>query len=99
MSSLRYIITLAAIQGRPFADFYLYLDNYELGKLDMALSEFRLRDDFNKGVGSYYNHNVVTCVDEFEWLLNREAMLETVRMDFTLPGKFIVLFKRRIYCC
>ena len=91
MSSLRYIITLAAIQGHPFVDFYLYFDNYELGKLDMALSEFRLRDDFSKVVGSFYNHNVITCVDELEWLLHREVKLETARMDFTLPSKFIVL--------
>ena len=88
MSSLGYIISLAAILGRPFDEFYLYFDNYELGKLDMALSEFRLRDDFCKVVGSFYNHNVITCVDELEWLLYREVKLETARMDFTLPSKF-----------
>ena len=88
MSSLGYIISLAAIQGRPFVDFYLYFDNYDLGKLDIALSEFRLRDDFSKGIGSFYNHSIITCVDELAWLLTREITLETIVMDFTLPSKF-----------
>ena len=53
----------------------------------MALSEFRLRDDFSKGIGSFYKHNMITCLDELEWLLNREADLQTVDMDFILPSE------------
>ena len=86
-TSLSYIISFSAIKGNPFHDFYFNFDNYELGKLDTALSDFRLRDDFYNGVASFYNHHVITCVDELEWLLNREVALETVQMDFTLPSK------------
>ena len=87
MSSLSYIISLAASEGNSFYDFYLYFDNYDLVRLDMALSEFRLREDFSKGIGSFYKHNMITCLDELEWLLNREADLQTVDMDFILPSE------------
>lgn len=60
---------------------------WDLVRLDMALSEFRLRDDFSKGIGSFYKHNMITCLDELEWLLNREADLQTVDMDFILPSE------------
>ena len=48
----------------------------DIGKLDLAISETILRDAFHKRLGSFYNHNIITCLDEFKMIVNRNLSIE-----------------------
>ena len=75
-SSLHYIALQPSQSGLSFKEFLLYFANIDIGKLDLAISETILRDAFHHRLGSYYNNNIITCLEEFKMLANRTSSLE-----------------------
>ena len=70
-SSLHYLALQPGHSGLLFEDFLLYSSNKDIGKLDLAISETILRDSFHNKLGSYYNHNEITFLEEFKMIVNR----------------------------
>ena len=75
-SSLHYLALKPCHSGLSFEDFLLCFTNKDIGKLDLAISETKLRDAFLKRLGSFYIHNDITCLDEFRMIVNRNVALE-----------------------
>ena len=75
-SSLHYLVLQPVNSGLSFEGFLLYFTNKDVGKLDLAISETTLRDAFNKRLGSFYNHNKISCPGEFEWISCRKLSIE-----------------------
>ena len=74
-STLHYIALKPSHAGLSFEEFLLYFSNKDIGKLDIAISETILRDAFYKRLGSYYNNNKITCLDEFKMIANRSVSI------------------------
>ena len=75
-SSLHYIALQPSHSCVSFEEFLLYFTNKDIGKLDQAISETTLRDVFHKRLGSFYNHNEITCLEEFKMIVEGGISLE-----------------------
>ena len=74
-SSLHYLALQPSHSGLSFEDFLLYFSNKDIGKLDLAISEIVLRNAFHKRLGSFYSHNIISCMDELELVVNRNVSI------------------------
>ena len=75
-SSFHYLALQPGHSGLSFEYFLLYLSNKDIGKLDLAISEPIFRDAFYKRLGSFYNYNEITCLEEFKLIANRSVSVE-----------------------
>ena len=75
-SSLHYLALQPNNLEHPFDEFLLYFTNKDIGRLDLAISETILRNEFIKGLNLFYKHNEITCQDEFKMLVNHNISFE-----------------------
>ena len=86
-SSLHYLALKPGHSGLSFEDFLLYFSNKDIGKLDLAISETILRDAFYKRLGSFYNSNTITCLEEFEIIVKRGVSMQRCEAPNLSIGK------------
>ena len=86
-----YIIGLHNLALQPshselsFDEFLLYFSNKDIGKLDLAISETILRAAFHQGLGSFYDYNKITCIEEFKMISSRKISLgECIAPDLSI---------------
>lgn len=68
-SSLHYLALQSNDSGLSFEVFLLHLSNKDIGKLNLAISETVLRRAIHNRLGSFYNHNKITCMGEFKMIV------------------------------
>lgn len=73
-SSLHYLALQPGHSGL-FEEFLLYFSNEDIGKRDLAISEQILRVSFHKGLSSFYNKNIISCLDEIKMIAYRKICL------------------------
>ena len=75
-SSLHYLALQPNNLEHPFDEFLLYFTNKDIGRLDIAISETILRNEFVKGLNLFYKNNEITCQDEFKMIVNHNVSFE-----------------------
>ena len=75
-SILHYLVLQPGHSGLSFEDFLLYFSNNDMGKLDLTISETILRNAFHQRLGSFYNSNEITCIEEFKLLSDRNVSIQ-----------------------
>ena len=88
-SSFHYLALQAGQSGLSFEEFLLYFSNKDIGKLDLAISETILRQAFYERLGSFYNQNIISCLEEFKMIASRNVSLEKCQapiLSMTFPG-------------
>ena len=94
-SSLHYLALQPGHSGISFEVFLLYFSNKDIGRLDLAISETKLRDAFYKRLGSFYNHNEITCLYEFRMIVNRNVALERCQApDVSIGNSYYFLLMK-----
>ena len=88
-SSFHFLALQPGHSGLSFDEFLLYLSNIDIGKLDLAISETILRDAFYKRLGFYYDHNGITCLEEFKMVAKRNVSLQRCEAPSVPIGKII----------
>ena len=73
-SSFHYIVLQPSHAGFSFEDFLRFFVNKDIGKLDLAISDTNLRDAFHKRLGSFYDQNEISCVEELVLVSNRKHL-------------------------
>ena len=63
--------------------------NKDICKLDIALSELKLRKTFNKKVGIFYDNNSIYHKSELARIVKRNISLTKCKLDFKLSGKLL----------
>lgn len=86
-SSLHYIFLQPDDSKFKSDDFFSYLINEDICKLDIALSELKLRRAFHKKVGIFYDTNSIFCRSELARIIHRNVSLTKCNLDFTLSGR------------
>ena len=86
-SSLHYLALKPGHSGLSFEEFLLFFSNEDIGRLDLAISETILRDAFYKRLGSFYNSNTITCLEEFKVLVNRCVSMQRCEAPDLSIGK------------
>lgn len=72
-------------------DFFSYLSNQEIGKLDSAFTEVPLREVFLDKVSDFYLANKIYSHKELEWILARNVPLVKCHMAFSYWGKMLTV--------
>ena len=67
--------------------FYPYLSNYDIGKIDSALTEKSFRELYLKQVNKFYVSNSICSVGELEWIMKRGIDLTICRLEFGYEEK------------
>ena len=75
-SSLHYLALQPNNLEHPFDEFLLYFSNKDIGRLNLAISETILRNEFIKGLNLFYKNNEITCQDEFKMIVNHNISFE-----------------------
>ena len=91
-SSFHYIALQHSYLGLLFEEFLLYFSNKDIGKLDLAISETNLRDAFHQRLGSFYNCNFITCMDEFRMVTNRNIPAEKCDVPKVSISKIVNIY-------
>ena len=90
-SSLHYLVLQPAHSGLSFEEFLLYFSNKDIGKLEQAISEKSLRDEFHKRLGSFYKHKSITCLGEFRMIVKRKVSVKIIN-GFNLSISKLIIF-------
>ena len=93
LSSVHYLLEAPEDVSLQSATFLLYFNNIDIAKLDIAISEIKLRKAFNQKVGCFYDHYSILCLPEFDRILNRNISITKCKVDFIFPGK-----NNNLYC-
>ena len=91
-SCLHYIFLQPDDSKSKSDDFFSYFINEDICKLDIALSELKLRKAFNKKVGIFYDNNSILCRSELARIVYRNVSLTKCNLDFTLSGKALFTY-------
>ena len=78
-SSLHYLALQPSHSGISFEVFLLYFSNKDIGKLDLAISETNLRDAFHQRLGSFYNKNEITFMNELKLVAKRNIAIKVCK--------------------
>ena len=88
-SSLHYILLLPEDSTFKCNDFLSHFVNEDICKLDIALSEFKLRKSFNKKVGTFYDNNSILHRSELARIVKRNISLTKCKLGFKLTGRLL----------
>ena len=92
-SSLHYILLQPEDSSFKSVDFFLHFVNEDICKLDISLSELKLRTAFNKKIGIFYDNNSILHRSELQRLVKRNISLTRCKLDFKLSGKSLIRFE------
>ena len=65
-----------------WVDFFSYLSNQEIVKLDLALTDISLRKVFFNELSAFYLANKIYSLKELAWILARNIKLTKCHLDF-----------------
>ena len=92
-SSLHYILLQPEDSSFKSVDFFLHFVNEDICKLDISLSELKLRTSFNKKIGVFYDNNSIFHRSELARIVKRNISLTKCKLDFKLSGKSLIRFE------
>ena len=65
--------------------FFPYLSNQEIGKIDLVLTDIKLRRIYLNKVSDFYLTNKIYSFKELQWIFARNMSLTKCHLDFNRP--------------
>ena len=72
--------------------FLSFLSNFEIGKLDLILSDKSLRKLYFPLVDEFYLTNKIYDYKELDWLLNKNVSLTKCHLEFWVKGETLLFY-------
>lgn len=92
-SSLHYIMLQPEDSTFKCDDFFSHFVNEDICKLDISLSELKLRKAFNKKIGIFYDNSRIFHKSELERIVQRNISLTKCKLDFKLSGESLIRYE------